>query len=92
MKMLNKWQRENSSILNYAMIELIKKGQYARAGTSLLHCVSCGKCRITGPIVEYFDFNARGLRCYECQKVLKVSNSKRMYSVNEILQTNFINY
>ena len=25
MKMLNKWQRENSSILNYAMIELIKK-------------------------------------------------------------------
>jgi len=92
MKMLNKWQRENISILSYSMIELIKKCQYAQAGTSLLQCVSCGKCRITGPIVEYFDFNPRRLKCYECQKVLKVSNGKRMYSVNEILQTNFINY
>jgi len=82
-KMLNKWQRENISILDYSMVELIKKNQYARAGTSLLYCCSCGSNNITGPIVEYFNYEPTRLICYKCQAKAK----KSMASVGEILQT-----
>jgi len=69
-RMLSQWARHNASILTPIIVHTIRREDWRNASTSLLKCVSCGRYRITGPIVKYYDYNASKLLCYDCQQTV----------------------
>lgn len=51
--------------------------------TGILMCVSCGKHKITGPIVKFFNWDAHRLTCYGCQKENKEPFDERAFMIDK---------
>ncbi|MFA6427406.1 MAG: hypothetical protein WCW16_03090 [Candidatus Magasanikbacteria bacterium] len=82
-KNLNQWQAHNVSVLTPEMIEQVKAGNWAQAGTSLLRCVKCGQYRISGPIAKWFDMDGKRMLCFPCQRALSQTHSPM--SIKEVM-------
>jgi len=66
-RILNVWQRDNLSILSPITLLALKQGDWRNTPSSLLCCVSCGKHRITTPILAFFNYQGERVLCYDCQ-------------------------
>jgi len=64
---LNKFQRDNVSLLTPIALQLLKSGDWTRTPAPLMRCVSCGG-RVSTPIMSFFGWDGTRFKCYDCQK------------------------
>lgn len=66
--LLNEHQRTNLSLLTGDVLDKLQRGDWRHTPAPIMHCVTCGKYRITTPIMHFFKFDGRRFQCYSCQR------------------------
>lgn len=73
---MNLMQTKNSEFVKtdwvQEQLQRMKEGNWERVDFQrFIHCIGCGRKKITIPIIKFFGFDVTKVKCYECQDTNK---------------------